>query len=87
MLSSMSTQADKIRENRLRRMAARQRIGMHRSRRRDPLAWDYGLYWLVDPSAGKVIGAAGSPGMVGDPPGLDLDQVESWLKNKGEEQQ
>jgi hypothetical protein len=84
IISGMSTeQADKIRENRLRRMASRQRIEMHKSRRRDPLAWDYGRYWLL-PTLGEVIGAAGSPGTVGDPPGLTLDEVEELLTHKGE---
>lgn len=77
--------ADKVRENRLRRMAGRQRVEMIKSHRRDPLAWDYGLYWLIAPSLGEVIGATGSPGMVGDPPGLTLDEVERWLTHKGED--
>jgi len=69
----------RTREARLRRAAQRQRAELVKSRRRDPHAWDFGLYWLIDPAAGEVIGAAGSPGMVGDYPGLSLDEVEEWL--------
>lgn len=39
---------DKVRENRLRRMAQRQGLRVIKSRRRDPRALDYGLYELVD---------------------------------------
>ena len=72
--------AVKTRENRLRHMAARQRMTLHRSRRRDPRAAGYGRYWLA-PASGKgpVIGALGRRAGVGDPPGLTLDEVEDWL--------
>jgi len=36
--------SDKVRENRVRRMAERQGIALEKSRRRDPRAWDYGLW-------------------------------------------
>ena len=49
-LSGMTTD-DKVRENRLRRMAARQGLKLERSRRRDPLAVDYGLYQLIKPTS------------------------------------
>jgi hypothetical protein len=39
--------ADKTRENRLRRMAARQNSQLVKVRRRDPRAWDYGTYHLI----------------------------------------
>ena len=39
---------EKIRENRLHRMAERQRLRLVRSRRRDPNALDFGGYMLVD---------------------------------------
>lgn len=39
-------QEEKVRENRLRRMAARQGYKIHKSRRRDPLATDYMTYRL-----------------------------------------
>jgi hypothetical protein len=70
----MSDQSLKVRENKLRRMASRQRIEFHKSRRRDSLAWDYGRYWLLVPG-GRVIGGS----QVGEPPGLSLDEVEKHL--------
>jgi len=39
-------EALRVRENRLRRMAARQGYKLHKSRRRDPLARDYMTYRL-----------------------------------------
>jgi hypothetical protein len=57
---------EKVRENRLRRMAARQGLTLHRSHRRDPLATDFGRVTLVGPRR-KVV-AAGS-----------LDEIEAWL--------
>lgn len=77
MLSGMDNKT-KARENRLRQAAARQRMTLHRSRRRDPRGWDYGRYWLV-PDRGPVVGARGRGADLGDPPGLTLDEVEDWL--------
>jgi len=48
-------QDEKVRENRLRRMAARQGLRLTRTRRMDPLAIDYGTYHLV-PAKGKPLG-------------------------------
>lgn len=61
---------DKVRENRLRRMAKRQGLQLQRSRRRDPPAIDFGLYFL-----------AGSADIDRDVPaeGMTLDQVEQHL--------
>jgi hypothetical protein len=56
---------EKIRENRLRRMAARQGYKILKSRRRDPLATDYDTYRL-------------NRGAVTTGP-MTLDQVETWL--------
>lgn len=66
--------ADKVRENRLRRMAARQGYQLAKSRRRDPLAVDFGVYWIVDPNSNAIV--AGDPSNGG---GMDLDTVEKWL--------
>ena len=72
----MSAQV-KSREARLRRAADRQGMTLHRSRRRDPHALTYGRYWLIALD-GRVIGA--DPGrLVGDPPGLTMDEVEAIL--------
>jgi hypothetical protein len=40
-------QDEKVRENRLRRVAERRGYEMRKSRRRDPLALDYGEWYLV----------------------------------------
>jgi hypothetical protein len=61
---------DKARENRLRRMAARQGLKLRRSARRDPLAADYGLYWLSDAKTDRVK----SPKA-----GISLDEIERYL--------
>lgn len=45
-------QSDKVRVNRLRRKAARQGYELHKTRRIDPDARDYGTYKLV-PEKGK----------------------------------
>ena len=63
---------EKVRENRLRRMAARQGLQLLKSRRRDPRALDYGTYWLVDASGVEV--ASG-----------DVDAVEAQLTGEGAE--
>ena len=46
-MASSIIQADKVRENRLRRVAARHGYHLVKSRRRDPMARDFGLYVLV----------------------------------------
>jgi hypothetical protein len=61
---------EKARENRLRRAAVRQGYRLVKSRRRDPRALDYGVYWIVNES--NVIEA-------GHNQGLNLDEVEAWL--------
>ena len=63
--------AEKVRENRLRRMAERQGLALRKSRRRDPRAIDYGVFWLVDPGLNWLV--------VGEPGGWNLDQVEQYL--------
>lgn len=65
---------DKVRENRLRRMAARQGLTLHRSRRRDPRALDYGGYWLVDQQRNAVVYGWGTAGAEGG-----LDDIERFL--------
>lgn len=62
-------QAEKVRENRLRRMAERQGLTLTRSRRRDPRALDFGLYWLTDAKGAKVT----------DEQGVDMDAIEAFL--------
>jgi len=80
MLSSM-TEADKVRENRLRRMAERQRLVLQKARRRDPNAWDYDTYQLVDPALGAIVF---QDFVVGHGYGLSLDDVEAYLSERAE---
>lgn len=54
------------RENRLRRMAARQGLKLVKSGRRDPLAIDYGLYQIHDGDRVQF-------------ESRDLDEVERYL--------
>ena len=68
MLSGMTD--EKIRENRLRRMAARQGLTLTRSKRRDPRALDYGVYWIGD---------ANNQALLTNERGIDLDEVEKYL--------
>ena len=65
---------EKIRENRLRRMANRQGLVLEKSRRRDTRAYDYGTYHLVDPAT-KTLTAYGLQSGYG----LTLDEIESTL--------
>ena len=62
---------DKVRENRLRRMAERQGLVLQKSRRRDPNALDFGGYWLIDAQMNVLV--------AGDEWGWDLDDIEEWL--------
>ena len=67
---------EKIRENRLRRMAGRQGLTISRSRRRDPRAWDYGLWQMFKRTEP---GQPGSGTLVLIEEGLTIDQVEERL--------
>jgi hypothetical protein len=53
-----ATQADKVHENRVRRMAERQGLRLQKSRRRDPRALDYGVYMLIDNATDLVVSGA-----------------------------
>jgi hypothetical protein len=65
-----ASQDEKVRENRLRRMADRQGLKLTRSRRRDPLALDYGLYWLTEISSNTML----TPEQ-----GVSIDEIEDRL--------
>ena len=65
---------DKIRENRLRRVAARRGLVLQKSRRRDPQALDFGGYRLVNIYTNAV--------MLGSDPfpySASLGEVEEYL--------
>ncbi|MGV9837066.1 hypothetical protein ACWDUL_23150 [Nocardia niigatensis] len=64
-------QAAKVRENRIRRAAARQGLRLVKSRRRDPRATDFERYWLYD-SRNRIA--------FGDKQGTTLDAVEARLR-------
>jgi hypothetical protein len=61
---------DKIRENRLRAAAERQGLALRKSRRRDPLALDYGRYSLIDTNNNVVVAES-----------ADLDVIERRLQD------
>jgi hypothetical protein len=68
-------QDEKVRENRLRRMADRQGMRLVKSRTRDPRAVDYGGYMLVDLATNGVVAGTGAIGR----PHWSLDDVEEFL--------
>ncbi len=65
--------SEKVRENRLRRLAVRRGLLLMKTRRRDPRAYDFGGFKLVDFNNNVV---AGSKPMDFS---LDLDGVEKFL--------
>ena len=65
---------EKVRENRLRRMANRQGLGLQKCRARDPRALGYGSYRLIDLNLNAVIYHDPCSGY-----GRDLDDVEGYL--------
>jgi hypothetical protein len=67
---------DKVRENRLRRVASRQGMTLQRSRRRDERACDHGLYRLVDTVTNVVVAGSGAFNFT-----MTLDDVEAWLNS------
>jgi hypothetical protein len=60
--------AEKVRENRLRRVADRRGLRLVKSPRRDTRAWDYGTYRLVDLRTDNIASEA-----------LTLDEIEAYL--------
>jgi len=68
-------QDEKVRENRLRQVARRRGYELRKSRRRDPLALDYGKWFL---SRGEINGMP-----FGNVDGFEtLDSVEAFLDGK-----
>lgn len=66
---------EKVRENRLRRMAKRQGLELSRSRRRDPRALDYGAWFVTRRTAPGWRGNA----LLTSEHGMNLDEVEAFL--------
>jgi hypothetical protein len=67
---------EKVREARLRRMAERQGLYLRKSRRRDPLALDYGCYQLLDPRSNSLVFGD----LAGHGFGAGLDDIEAYLR-------
>jgi hypothetical protein len=65
---------EKVRENRLRRMAERQGLALHKSRRRDPRALGFGGYMIVDVATNAIVA-----GELDSPRALTLEEVEQYL--------
>lgn len=79
---------DKTRERRVRRMAERQGLRLVKSRRRDPLAKDYGLYMVADPGledASGVWPAGQYPAHKFPWDWQELDFVEQFLSTRPED--
>ena len=66
---------EKVRENRLRRMADRQGLALRKARTRDPRAVDYGGFMLVNIATNTVVYGTGAIGR----PTATLDEIEDWL--------
>lgn len=76
--NSADDPAEKARESMLRRKADRFGLKLTKSRVRDPDAYDYGLYALIDIKTG----GAKNPALAGQwVHSWTLDQVEHWLKS------
>ncbi len=68
---------DKVRENRVRRAVVRRGFRLEKRRRRDPRAWDYETYQVVDPITETVVlSDTTTPRGYG----LTLSDVEAWLE-------
>ena len=74
MSDTNESHEDKVRENRLRRVAARQGYVLTKSGRRDPRALYYGEYFLTDARTNYLETLQ---------QGLSLDEVETVLTDDG----
>jgi hypothetical protein len=70
--------SDTNRENRLRRAARKQGLMVEKSRKRNPNAYQYGTYMLIDGATNTVV--ATSDHETGF--GLSLDDIEAELQGK-----
>ena len=67
---------NKVRENRLRRVARRRGLALSRSRRRDTSAFDYGMYALIDKATGVTVHPTTGCGSFMR---WTLREIEEWL--------
>lgn len=70
----MPETSDRVRENRVRRMAERQGLILRKSRRRDRRAWDFGSYWLIDADRNALV--------FPDVHGGSLEDIERYLTSE-----
>lgn len=78
IVTGIMTAKEKTRENRLRRKLERMGYRLHKSRRRDPDAWDYGLYAIVDVNTNAVMHQT-----IADTAfSLNLDEVAAWIEEQ-----
>jgi len=63
----------KVNENRVRRVAERRGYILRKSRRRDPLALNFGAFWLIEASTNGLA--------VGGEFGTDLQEIEDFLNS------
>jgi hypothetical protein len=75
------TTDEKVRENRLRRMAERRGLSVHKSRRRDPGALDYGHIWLERWAVQDGLDASSSD-EVWAGPFRSLDELEAYFAGR-----
>jgi hypothetical protein len=54
-------------------MLARQGYTLSKSRRRDPRAFDFGRYVIIDPQTNGIVA-----GVIAGQYGMDLDEAEEW---------
>ena len=66
----------KVQENRVRRMAERYGYRLEKSRRRDPDALSFGLYWLRDVQINAIQFGIGPTGEQD----ASLEECEAWLR-------
>lgn len=76
-MPAATEQSEKVRENRLRAMAERQGLSLHKSRRRDPRAMDFDRWMIVDAFTNSIVA-----GELNTPRALSLDEVEAYLKGE-----
>lgn len=71
----MTDMQERVRDNRLRRQAARRGLLIQKSRIRDAGALGFGQYQILDPKSGDVLAG----GDFRDGAGLSADEAERWL--------
>lgn len=76
-MSNSTDSSIKVLENRLRRVAERRGLRLVKSRRRDPQAYDYGTYALIDVRSNALVAGDELTGY-----GLTLEDVEATLNAK-----